>query len=329
MDEVLNCQTSELIPLLIEYKRELGRIFPIEKMKHLTNNEIIERIKKCLETRNLYETQIFKLDDVQKMSNEELITIFPLVKQTMELINYDYKSNMKNYINIINQRKNGKEFSFKEHLEALIISLLSNHKWGDSNIIANKDNIKKIFNNYNKSFFEKLDVEDVVKKLKKIHCTNPMIQKQIKSLPYNVEILKNIEKKYGTLDNFVLNNKPNEIANAFYDGQYKMGQVGKAFALDYLRRVGINTCKSSVQLERLFGSGRLGVVESNKATSSEVICIIKKISKLNNISELEVELILQYFCLSRCADICGDNPKCYKCCLRNICNYDKCKNLDS
>lgn len=323
MNTVLKYETSELIPLLIQYKKELGHLFPIEKLKHLTNEDIIERLKECLETRNLYETQIFKLDKVQKLSDNDIKNIVPLIQQTMEKINYDYKTYQNNVMEFIKQRENGKKFIFNEHIEALVMSLLSNHRWGDFNILNNKEKIDSIFNNYDKEYLKNVDSNIIIDKLKKIHCTNPMIKKQMGALAYNIKILEKIEKEYNSLDNFVLTNTPNEIANTFNDSKYKLRQVGRAFSIDYLRRVGINTCKSSVQLERLFGKDRLGILETKKATGGEVLSIINKMSKLNNISELEVETLLQHFCLSHCANICGENPNCKQCCLRNICNYDK------
>ena len=36
---------SELIPLLIKYKQCIGVVFPIEKVKHLTTDIIIEMMK--------------------------------------------------------------------------------------------------------------------------------------------------------------------------------------------------------------------------------------------------------------------------------------------
>ena len=74
-----------------------------------------------------------------------------------------------------------------------------------------------------------------------------------------------IEKDYGSLDNFVNKETPNDIANMFNAGKYKLTQVGRAFAYDYLKRVGVNTCKNSSGLQRLFGSHRLGIVENANA----------------------------------------------------------------
>ena len=85
-----------------------------------------------------------------------------------------------------------------------------------------------------------------------------MINNQMKALSKNIMVLERIEKDYGSLDKFVKKETPNDIANMFNSGKYKLIQVGRAFAYDYLKRVGVNTCKKSSQLERLFGSHRLG-----------------------------------------------------------------------
>lgn len=316
-------QKSELIPLLIKYKNCIGEVFPIGRVKYLSNDILIERIKECINQNKRYEVQTTKLNEIKLLSNNDLGKILPLVLNSLNKINYDYKSDIKEIMNTMELRNNGKVFTFSEHLKALIISLLSNHRWGDSNIRENRMKIDSIFHNYDKNYLKIADPNDIINELKKIHCTNPMIRKQIEALSFNITIFEKIEKDFKTLDNFVTINSPNDIANWFNEGKYQMKQVGRAFAFDYLKRVGINTCKTTAQLERLFSSSRLAIVENESATGGQVINIIKNIATINNVSEIEVESILQQFCLSRSANICGKQPKCEKCKLRNMCNYDK------
>lgn len=316
-------QKSELIPLLIKYKNCIGEVFPIGRVKYLSNDILIERIKECINQNKRYEVQTTKLNEIKLLSNNDLGKILPLVLNSLNKINYDYKSDIKEIMNTMELRNNGKVFTFSEHLKALIISLLSNHRWGDSNIRENRMKIDSIFHNYDKNYLKIADPNDIINELKKIHCTNPMIRKQIEALSFNITIFEKIEKDFKTLDNFVTINSPNDIANWFNEGKYQMKQVGRAFSFDYLKRVGINTCKTTAQLERLFSSSRLAIVENESATGGQVINIIKNIATINNVSEIEVESILQQFCLSRSANICGKQPKCEKCKLRNMCNYDK------
>lgn len=323
MENIEKWQNSELIPLLIKYKECVGEAFPIRRTKHISNENLIERLKECVTQKKKYEVQINKLNEIQVLSDNDLAKVIPIILNTYNKINYDYKLDIQEIIDIIELRKKGKLFTFSEHLEALIISLLSNHRWGNSNIRENKSKIDNIFHNYDKNYLKVVDPNDIINELKKIHCTNPMIKKQMDSLSFNISIFEKIEKEFKTLDNFVTTISPNDIANWFNEGKYQMKQVGRAFTFDYLKRVGINTCKASTQLERLFGSSRLGIVKNELATSGQVISIIKKISQMNCISELEVESILQQYCWLRSANICGEQPKCEKCKLRNLCNYDK------
>lgn len=316
-------KNPKLIPLLIEYVKVNKVVFPIERVKYLSNEEIIEVLKDCIDNKIIFSLNYDMVDKITILSDDDLKYIFPLIKESMDYINYDYMNDIKELVYNVNLRKKGKKYNFEEHLKALIISLLSNHRWGDSNIRENIDKIDLIFHNYDKNYLKIVNPNILVKELKKIHCSNPMISKQMKALSKNIMILEKIEKDYGSLDNFVNKVSPNDIANILNDGKYKMAQVGRAFAYDYLKRIGVNTCKKSSQLERLFGSARLGIVENTIATEQQVLNIIKKIAKLNNCDEIIVESILQQFCLLRSANICGEQPNCNKCKIRNYCHYNK------
>lgn len=317
----VNIKKSELIPLLIEYKKILGKTFPIDKVKYLSNEQIILKIKKCIDLRQLYQSQIFKLDNMQKLSNYELSKLFNLIKESMDKIDYDYKTNIAKYNEFYLLRKNGKVYNFEEHIKALILTQLNNNRWGDSNIKKNDDKLNIIFNNYDRNFLKNIECNDIFNKLKKIHCTNLSTIDKIKSIPYNVKILENIEKEYGTLDKYILNNEPNDIANCFCEGKYKLKQVGKSITFDYLKRVGISCSKSSSKLQKLFGAKRLGVVDNENATNMQVISIIKKLSYMTGLNEFEVECILEQFCSFKCSNICVENPNCKKCLLKRNCNF--------
>lgn len=316
-------KNDELIPLLIKYVKVNKVVFPIERVKYLSNEEVVEILKECINNHTIYNPNYDMVSKITILDDNDLKEILPLIKESMDYINYDYMSDIKDLVNNVKSRKKGKKYTFEEHLKALIISLLSNHRWGDNNIRENMDAIDEIFHNYNKNYLKVVDPNILVNKLRMIHCTNPMINNQMKALSKNIMVLEKIEKDYGNLDNFVNKETPNDIANMFNDGKYKMIQVGRAFAYDYLKRVGVNTCKKSSQLERLFGSRRLGVVENANATEQQVLNIIKRIAKLNNCDEIVVESIIQQFCLLRSANICGENPNCERCKIRNYCHYNK------
>ena len=243
-------KNSELIPLLIKYVKVNKVVFPIEKVKYLSNAEVIDVLKNCIDKEEIYNPNYEMVKNITLLDDNDLKDIYPLIKESMEKINYDYMRDIKDLVNNVKSRKKGKKYSFEEHLKALIIALLSNHRWGDNNIRENMDAIDEIFHNYNKNYLKVVEPSVLVNKLRKIHCTNPMISYQMKALSKNIMVLEQIEKDYGSLDKFVSKEKPNDIANMFNSGKYKLIQVGRAFAYDYLKRVGVNTCKKSSQLER-------------------------------------------------------------------------------
>lgn len=316
-------KNNELIPLLINYVKVNKVVFPIERVKYLSNEEVVDILKDCIKNKIIFNPRYDMVDKITLLSDDELKNILPLIKESMDYINYDYTNDINELLDYVHRRKNGKKYSFKEHLKALIITLLSNHRWGDSNIRENIDKIDSIFHNYDKNYLKVVNPEILINELRKIHCSNPMIKYQMNALSNNIMVLELIEKDYGSLDKFINKESPNDIANMFNHGKYKLIQVGRYFAFDYLKRVGVNTCKNSPQLERLFGSARLGIVDNNIATEQQVLCIIKKIAKLNDCEEIIVESLLQQFCLLRSANICGEYPRCEKCKLRDYCNYNK------
>lgn len=68
---------------------------------------------------------------------------------------------IKDLINSVKSRKKGKKYTFEEHLKALILALLSNHRWGDNNIRENMGTIDEIFHNYNKNYLNSVCKENL------------------------------------------------------------------------------------------------------------------------------------------------------------------------
>lgn len=66
--------------------------------------------------------------NITLLDDNDLKDIYHLIKESMEKINYDYMRDIKDLIDNVKSRQKGKRYSFEEHLKALIISLLSNHR---------------------------------------------------------------------------------------------------------------------------------------------------------------------------------------------------------
>ena len=120
-------KNPDLIPLLINYVKVNKVVFPIERVKYLSNEEVIEILKDCIDNQIIYNPNYEMVKNITLLEDKDLKEIYP---QSMDYINYDYMRDIKDLINSIKSRKKGKKYSFEEHLKALILALLSNHRWG-------------------------------------------------------------------------------------------------------------------------------------------------------------------------------------------------------
>ena len=96
--------------------------------------------------------------------------------------------------------------------------------------------------------------EKFVNKIRQIKCGNRNINQQMKSLAQNIAIMEEIERDYGSMDDFVTSAPAYEIVKKISDNKskYKINRVGEALAWEYLRNVGIDGMKPDVHLCRFF-----------------------------------------------------------------------------
>lgn len=222
----------------------------------------------------------------------------------------------------INKRKAGNSFSLSEHVEGLIWSLLSNQRpW--KGISDNKDNIRKIFHNFDYNYIMNENPEIFIDRLMEIKCGNRAIKKQMYSLKYNIEIFLEIVKAYGSMDNFVISDFPYNIAKKISNGKYKLKQIGFPLAMEYLRNVGIDTVKPDVHICRILGKKRLALSQYDIAKEREAADIIKNIADEVGLTSSEVDYILWQFCASGYAEICTKIPKCEICKAHAYCKYKR------
>lgn len=79
-------------------------------------------------------------------------------------------------------------------------------------ISDNKDNIRKIFHDFDYNYIMNENPEIFIDRLMEIKCGNRAIKKQMYSLKYNIEVFLEIVKAYGSMDNFVISDFPYNIA---------------------------------------------------------------------------------------------------------------------
>ena len=104
------------------------------------------------------------------------------IKETMDDNNFDFKKHIENFQHIknIELRNNGKRFSFENHLNGLIFSLLSSQRSWEP-IEKNKEKICEIFYNFDKNKILKTDWNVFESKIKDIKCGNRATRKQRRS----------------------------------------------------------------------------------------------------------------------------------------------------
>lgn len=259
---------------------------------------------------------------LNKKSDETLEKIFHLLKQTLDDNNIDYSKIIEDFgqVEAAEKREKGYEFTFNEHLKALIYSMLSNRrKWAD--IVDKLPLIEAIFFNFDPDKLEKCDTEALIDKIREIKCGNMSIYKQIDALPHNIRQLKKIEKEFGSLDTFVIHKSLEEIVKLLSDGksEYKIKQMGDALALEYLKSVGIRGMKPDVHILRICGPERLDIITA-KDTQTQLE-EFKNFAESVNVSETYLDNLIWIFGAKGYGEICTANPKCDKCELTNYCNY--------
>ena len=245
------------------------------------------------------------------------------LKSYLSQINIDTSAN--NYKLLL--RRNGKHYSFSEHLEGLILSLLSSQRdWAV--IENNREKINNIFGNYDKEYLKTVPSEYLITSLTDIKCGNRNIKKQMSQLNKNILILEKIELEYGSLDAFVVSEPAYNIAKKLSNKKsiFKLYCVGNALAWEYLRNVGIDGIKPDVHVKRFLGRNRVGFSKKECATEDEVYRQACKLSELTGLTLTEIDSIIWNYCAKSSANLCEAHPKCDSCSISKFCNYP-CKDI--
>jgi hypothetical protein len=124
-------------------------------------------------------------------------------------------------------RKEGKRFSFEEHLQGLIYSQMSAQAvW--ANIERHFKQIDELFFHYNIHEINGRDGSYFSKGIISIGCGSRLTNKQMVVLHKNIEIMLSIVADYGSMDDFVTSAPAQQIVRKLSDSQskYKLHQVG-------------------------------------------------------------------------------------------------------
>jgi hypothetical protein len=222
-------------------------------------------------------------------------------------------------------RKNGKRFSLNEHLEKIIYSLLScNRPWEP--IGNNKENIKSIFFDFDADKIYSTPSDYFIKKIKEIKCGNISIKAQMKGLRDIIDMLKTIDRKYGSIDNY-FDSRASSVQKLVFelsDKPYKLKNMGIPLVCEYLKSAGIDAAKPDTHIKRMLGKDFLGFSQNQPAKTKEALRIMEKIAQENHITQTEVDRLMWWYCADGYWEICTlQNPKCEKCVIKKYCCKEK------
>lgn len=223
----------------------------------------------------------------------------------------------------VEQRKNGKNFSFEEHLRGLVYAQLSALvSW--KKIKDNQSKLDEIFCNFDRQQLKEKSAEDLINKITDIKCHNPYTTKnQMRSLKANIETFERIEQDFGSLEKFITHSTPSNIIKLLADSNstYKIKYMGVPIACEYVRNVGIDIIKPDVHIKRIASADRLNLVTAK--SDYKIIDEFQKLSKQIGISQAKMDYLLWNYCSKGYGEICTATPKCEKCVIKKYCKRNK------
>lgn len=250
--------------------------------------------------------------------NKDKLMIDKVVKY-LEENNMEFENH--ELIRNINARKEGKQFTFEDNIKGLVYALLSNQtKW--INIAPKLQEIDKLFFYYDKNKILSTPAEYFYEGIFELKCGNIATKKQMMYLKYNINMFDNIVSDFGSLDAFYEKYPAYTIAKMISSGKYKLKFIGYALAWEFLRNVGIDGGKPDLHMRRILGKDRLGYAEASIATEIEAIKAFDDISKNTKYLKSYIDIVLWSYCADGYGEVCTANPKCYKCVIREFCNYN-------
>lgn len=222
---------------------------------------------------------------------------------------------------LVAKRKAGKIFTKQEHVKGLIYALLSSRtKW--IKIEQNLPQIDKLFFDYNAERIKETTATYFYDGLKSLGCNSQTRKAEMAALHYDIDLLEQIEKKFGTLDGFVTSNKPEVIVEMISNDNslYKLRRIGPALAYEYLRNVGVDCAKPDVHMCRFLGTDRMGKNCGAVASIDDVVRQVRELSDESGLTKYEIDNIIWSFCAVGYGEICTENnPKCSTCPLVGQC----------
>lgn len=225
----------------------------------------------------------------------------------------------------VEARKNGKVFSFKEHLKGFIYAQLSALvSW--KRIKDNQQELNIVFCGFEKDKLKEKAPEELIDKIRALKCYSPYTTKnQMNALKANIETFGKIEQEYSSLDKFITHSTPSNIIKLLADSNstYKLKYAGVAIICEYVRNVGIDIIKPDVHIKRIAAADRLKLVTAK--SDYKIIEEFKKLSNEIGMSQVKMDYLLWNYCAKGYGEICTATPKCDKCVIKEFCHTESNK----
>lgn len=219
----------------------------------------------------------------------------------------------------VKSRKDGKSFSFEEHLRGFIYAQLSALvSW--KKIKDNQSRLNEIFCRFDRLQLKEKPAEDLINEITAIKCHNPYTTKnQMRSLKANIETFEKIEQEYGSLEKFITHSTPSNIIKLLADSKstYKLKYAGVALVCEYLRNVGIDIIKPDVHIKRIVAADRLNLVTAKN--DYKIIDEFQELAEQTGISQVKMDSLLWNYCSRGYGEVCTATPKCEKCVIDKYC----------
>ncbi len=218
------------------------------------------------------------------------------------------------------QRNEGKMFTIQEHIEGMILAMISYQDW--KNIAYQKDKIKELFFNYEPKQILKHDGNYYYEGLHSLWVSGRFGKIQMQEVNHNVNVFKSIEKDFKSVDAFVTGRSADEVVEALSDSKskYKLNQMSEILVCEYLRSVGIDIVKPNLCIRRMLGADRLGISNKKTASCYEEIKEFSRLSKETGLRAEDLDFLFTRYCDESDIGICSEKPKCDKCVIREYCN---------
>ncbi|OLA74606.1 MAG: hypothetical protein BHW62_02975 [Acinetobacter sp. CAG:196_36_41] len=219
----------------------------------------------------------------------------------------------------VNARKNGKSFSFEEHLRGFVYAQISALvSW--KKIKNNQSRLDEIFCNFDRLQLKEKSAEDLINEITAIKCHNPYTTKnQMHYLKANIETFEKIEQEYGSLENFITHSAPSNIIKLLADSKstYKLKYAGVALVCEYLRNLGMDIIKPDVHIKRIASVERLNLVTAKN--DYKIIDEFQELAQEIGVSQVKMDYLLWNYCSKGYGEVCTATPKCDACVIKNYC----------